>query len=92
MPSPAKKAVPTLKDMMDKKDDVELVDPSKDHVHTWEEDHDHNLARVQKDVVVSGKPAENAQVMSTSYETSYAEPADRDDTGRAPINYMDEDE
>jgi len=28
------------------------VDPSKDHVHTWEENHDQNLATVHPDVML----------------------------------------
>lgn len=93
----AKKAAPSLDALLETKseevntEEVDFVHPNEDHVHTWKEDPDTNLARVQKDVVVSGKLPENAQVTSTTSKTVYAEASEHDDMGRT-ITYMDEDE
>lgn len=65
-----------------KDNDFDLVDPHKDHVHTWEEDHDQNLARVQKDVTPAQPPSEHAGVTKVVSENVYANVADVDDTGR----------
>lgn len=61
---------------------VSLIDPSENPVHTWEEDPDQNLARVQKDAVVSGKPSEHATVTTVVTETIYADVNENDDKGR----------
>lgn len=69
------------------------VDPSKDHVHTWEENHDQNLATVHPDVIVTGQSSEQTRVSSTVFETVYAEPAELDDKGLVgPEEEFDRDE
>lgn len=62
-------------------DDSVLVPSDKDHVHTWTEDPDQNLARLQKDVVVPGPVSESAQTQVTGFVTVYAGPAETDDKG-----------
>lgn len=71
---------------------VSLVDPSKDHVHTWEENHDHNLARVHPDVKPEiHPPSEHAGVTSTVVNIEFSAPNVNDDTGRS-AGLVDEDE
>lgn len=95
MTPPAKKATPAKEPVvvtLDKpveepvvEDDSVVVAADKDHVHTWEEDHDQNLARLQKDVIAAGPPSESAQVAVTGYVTDYAGENENDDKGRADV-------
>lgn len=101
MTPPTKKTTPALKDLLEtQKEDstpvdtevdnsdlgsVSLVDPNKDHVHTWQEDHDQNLARLQKDAVVASPPSEYARTSVVVDEIVYATPDDNDDTGRSVV-------
>ncbi len=68
-----------------------LIPSNEDHVHTWKEDHMQNLAKLQKDAIVSSPPSEHAGVSRVVTETQYAKPSENDDTGRV-VYYMDETE
>lgn len=53
---PAKKDVPTLEEALD-------VSSDKDHVHTWEENHDQNLGNLHPDIAADReREAKNAKL------------------------------
>lgn len=66
------------------------VKSDEDSVHKWEENHDHNLAKVHPDVLLATPPSEQAAVTSVVTDTVYADVAELDDKGRNG-NYDDED-
>lgn len=74
-------------------DNPAIVPEGTDHVHTWEENHDHNLGRLHPDVATKPLPAEYAQVAGTVMGIDYANPAELDDKfpmGREGVNGDDE--
>lgn len=74
-------------------DNPAIVPEGTDHVHTWEENHDHNLGRLHPDVATKPLPSEYAQVSGTVIGIDYANPAELDDKfpmGREGVNGDDE--
>jgi hypothetical protein len=68
-----------------------IVPEGEDHVHSWEENQDHNLGRLHPDVPVKPLPAEYAQVASTVAGIDYANENEVDDKFPAGRNSEDED-
>lgn len=72
-------------------DDPLLVPADKNPVHTWEENHDHNLARLHPDVITPGVAETANTVTKTTTEFVYADEAELDDKGRKDVFDRDED-
>jgi hypothetical protein len=87
------KKTPSFSDLVAtaKEEEVKEVPADKDHVHTWEENPEHNLAKVHPDVIPALPPSEHAGVTSTVSETVYADEAEVDDKNRKVSDEESED-